>query len=86
MVSREKVEKVVKDPQIPTPTISEMEEELFENKRTPIRKLSITFTINVPRGKFREGANWIKIYLARAPNIPPNPISTKASIECGFSI
>ena len=30
-VSREKVENVVKDPQMPTPTISKTLEELFEN-------------------------------------------------------
>jgi hypothetical protein len=34
-VSREKVENVVKDPQMPTPTISKTLEELFENVNAP---------------------------------------------------
>ncbi len=52
MVSMEKVEKVVKDPQMPTPTISKTPEELFENVNAPSMKLPITFTKKVPIGKF----------------------------------
>ena len=52
IVSREKVENVVKDPQIPTPTISKTPEELFENVNAPSMKLPITFTKNVPIGNF----------------------------------
>ena len=51
-VSRENVEKVVKDPQIPTPTIRRISEELLENVNAPNMKLPITFTMKVPIGKF----------------------------------
>ena len=80
-VSKEKVEKVVKDPQKPTPNKNINLECMSEKIITPSRRLPITFIMKVPSGNFSEGIDMVAAYLNIAPNAPPVPMRNKTSNE-----
>lgn|GEM_PF-3730414 len=79
IVSKEKVEKVVKDPQNPTPNKNINVEGMFEKIIMPSRRLPITFIMKVPSGNFLDGTDIVTTCLNIAPSAPPNPTRSKTS-------